>query len=462
MKRQNILILGLIVFTLGAVLLASVSCAKRDQAAVPSAAEKPEPHKKTMYRSTMIPGEVSDKPAKDSMGMDMVPFEVEEKPAVAKKTMYRSTMNPNEISDKPGKDSMGMDMVPFEIEEAGPGAAIGGRIMVKISPERQQLIGLKTQALKIQPIRRLISATARVAYAEPREDFVSLKFEGWVEKLYADSTGKLVRKGEALLDIYSPELVAAQQEYLLAVKAKNTLGESGQALLNASREKLRLWDISDAQVEALERAGITQRTLTISAPLSGFIVEKNVLRGQKIMAGENIYKIADLSRVWVLGDIYEYELPFIKTGQEVRISLPAFPGEAFSGRISYIYPYLNAETRTNTIRVEADNPSFKLKPEMFANLEIRENYGLKLAIPADAVLDAGRMKIAFVDRGEGYLEPREVKLGVKGEGVYEVLAGVAEGEKVVTSANFLVDSESSLKAALQQMTQSPAGDHKHD
>jgi Cu(I)/Ag(I) efflux system membrane fusion protein len=260
--------------------------------------------------------------------------------------------------------------------------------------------------------------------------------------------------------------VAAQQEYLLALKAKDIPGSAGLSMLNSAREKLRLWDITDQQVENLERMGQIKKTLAIYAPISGFVIEKNVLAGQKIMPGENLFKIADLSRVWVLGDVYEYELPFVKRGQEAMISLSYFPGETFSGKITYIYPYLNAETRTNKVRIEVENPEFKLKPEMYANLEIHVDYGMKLAIPVDAVLDAGAKNFAFVDKGDGYFEPREVKLGVRGEGIYEVLGGIAEGEKVVTSANFLVDSESSLKAALQQMTQGAPGagkaEPKHD
>jgi Cu(I)/Ag(I) efflux system membrane fusion protein len=423
MRRHKILILGLIVITVAASLLASFSCGKKDRSPAVSTAQKP---------------------------------------PVQKRVMYRSTMNPAEVSDKPGKDSMGMDMVPFEVEEGVQAASVSGRIAVKITPERQQLIGVKTVILKVQPIDRQVRAVARVAYAEPNVAWVNLKFDGWVENLFVDSTGRLVKKGDALLDIYSPELVAAEQEYLLAARARNTLGDSGQSILKAAREKLRLWDISDEQVATLERTGEAKRTVTLYAPISGFVIEKNILRGQRIMAGENLYKIADLSRVWILGDVYEYELPFIRTGQDVTITLPSFPGEQFHGTITFIYPYLNAETRTNTIRVEVANPSFRLKPEMFATLDIREDYGAKLAVPTDAIVNAGEKSIAFVDRGDGYLEPREVRLGVKGSGFYEVLAGLAAGEKVVTSANFLVDSESSMKAALQQMTQGSTGAHKND
>jgi Cu(I)/Ag(I) efflux system membrane fusion protein/cobalt-zinc-cadmium efflux system membrane fusion protein len=452
----------------------SVQVADASQAGAGSQQAAPKPK---LYRCPMHPTFTSDKPGSCGIcGMALVPVEEEEttpqappasqaQPAPKKKTMYRSTMNPNEISDKPGKDSMGMEMVPFEVEEAGP-SAVRGRVAVRISPERQQLIGVRTAIVKRQDIHKLVRAVGRVDYAEPNISLVTLKFEGWIERLFVNSTGRLVRRGEALFEIYSPDLVSAQQEYLLALKAREITGISGLSVLASAREKLKLWDITEQQVEHLERTGEIKRTLTIFAPISGFVIEKAVLLGQKVRPGENLYKIADLSSVWVLGDIYEYELPFVKKGQDVMISLSYFPGETFSGEITYIYPYLNAETRTIRVRVEVKNPEFKLKPEMYANLEVDVDYGTKLAIPADAVLDAGVKNVTFVDKGDGYFEPQEVKLGVKGEGVYEVLAGVTDGEKVVTSANFLVDSESSLKAALQQMTQaepqSKQPEPKHD
>jgi len=282
-----------------------------------------------------------------------------------------------------------------------------------------------------------------------------------VEKLFVNSTGRAVRKGEPLFDIYSPELVSAQQEYLIALKAEATLGDAA-SILKSAREKLRLWDITDSQVEELGRTGEFKKTVTVYSPGSGVVIEKDVVQGQKIMAGENLFKIADLSRVWILGEVFEYELPFVQTGQEVRVSLSYYPGESFRGKIIYIYPYLSPETRTNQVRVELNNPGLKFKPEMFANLEIQVDYGTRLTVPADAVLDAGDTKIVFVAKGEGYFEPREVKLGVRGEDVYEVLGGLSDGENVVTSANFLIDSESSLKAALSRMTKTAAGEPKHD
>ncbi|MBP1766639.1 MAG: efflux transporter, family, subunit [Candidatus Aminicenantes bacterium] len=425
---------------------------------------RPAAQKKALYRCPMHPTFTSDKPGSCGIcGMDLVRVEAEEQapPPAKKKTMYRSTMNPNEISDKPGKDSMGMEMAPFEVEEGGEVSEVGGRIQVKISPERQQLIGIKTALVRPQPIRKLIKAVGRVDYAEPNISIFNLKFDGWVEKLFVNSTGRAVRKGEPLFDIYSPELVSAQQEYLIALKASATLGDAS-SIFTSAREKLRLWDMTDSQVEELGRTGEFKKTVTVYTPGSGIVIEKNVVQGQKIMAGENLFKIADLSRVWILGEVYEYELPFIKTGQEATVSLSYYPGESFSGKITYIYPYLKPETRTNQVRIEVDNPGLKLKPEMFANLEIQVDYGTKLTVPSDAVLDAGDTKIVFVAKGDGYFEPREIRLGVRGEDMYEVLGGLSDGENVVTSANFLIDSESSLKAALNRMTKPAAGDDKHD
>ncbi len=413
----------------------------------------------------MHPTYTSDKPGDCPIcGMKLVPVESQETPAATpaappatKKIMYRSTMAPNEVSDKPGKDSMGMDMVPFEVEESGAVTEVGGRIQVKISTQRQQLIGIRTAPARSQSIHKLIKAVGRVDYAEPNISIVNLKFDGWVEKLAVNSTGRAVRKGEPLFDIYSPELVAAQQEYLIALKAGASFGDAS-SMLKSAREKLRLWGFTDQQAEELGRTGEFKKTVTVYSPGSGIVLEKDVVQGQKVMAGEALFKIADLSRVWILGEVYEYELPFIKSGQEVKVSLSYYPGESFAGKITYIYPYLKPETRTNQVRIEVANPGLKLKPEMFADIEIHVDYGTRLTVPADAVLDAGDTKIVFVAKGDGYFEPREVKLGVKGQDLYEVLDGLSDGENVVISANFLIDSESSLKAALSRMTKASAGE----
>ncbi len=288
-----------------------------------------------------------------------------------------------------------------------------------------------------------------------------------IKKLYIDYTGQFVKKDAPLAEIYSPELVSTQQEYLLAYKSLKTDKNNGVtdvissnfSILESAKQRLKLWDITDDQIRKLEDNGEIKKTLTIHSPVNGFVIEKNVIQGQKIMPGENLYKIADISRVWIYGDVYEYEVPLIRINQEVKITLSYFPGETFTGRVSYIYPYLNSETRTNRIRIDAENPAFKLKPDMYANLEINVDYGTVLTIPQEALLDSGERKYVFVVLGDGYFEPREVKIGISTDDYYEVLDGVKQGEKVVTSATFLIDSESSLKAAIEQMGKPEEGGH---
>lgn len=420
---------------------------------------------KQLYQCPMHPAYTSDKPGECPIcGMTLVP--VEEKPALKKKIMYRSTMNPNEVSDKPGKDSMGMEMEAFEMEETPTVSNVKDRSTIKITPEKQQIIGVKTGTVELRKLEKRIRTVGRVDYVEPELAFINTKFEGWIEKLYIDYTGQFVKKGENLAEIYSPELLSTQQEYLLAYKSLKSSENkevtdnisSNLSILDSAKQRLKLWDITDDQIKRLEEKGEIKKTLTIHSPVNGFVIEKNVIQGQKIMPGENLYKIADISRVWIYGDIYEYEIPLIKIGQEAKITLSYFPGEIFTGRVSYIYPYLNTETRTNRIRIDAENPEFKLKPDMYANLEVHVDYETKPTIPQEALLDSGEKKYVFIDIGDGYFEPREVKIGISSDDYYEVVEGLNEGEKVVTSATFLIDSESSLKAALEQMGK-PEGGH---
>ncbi len=391
------------------------------------------------------------------------------------KALYHCPMHPAYTSDKPGECPIcGMTLVPVEEEKTEDrGQRTDDRITIKISPEKQQIIGVKTGLVERRTLHKTIKTVGRVDYVESELSFVNTKFEGWIEKLYVDYTGQMVKKGQQLAEIYSPELVSTQQEYLLAYRAQKyekkegvtDIISSNVSILESARQRLKLWDITEDQIKLLEERGEIRRTLTIYSPVNGFVIEKNVIQGQRIMAGENLYKIADISRVWIYGDIYEYEVPLVKINQEAKITLSYFPGEAFTGKVSYIYPYLNTETRTNRIRIEVDNPYFKLKPGMYANLEIHVDYGTKLTIPQEALLDSGERKYVFVDIGDGYFEPREVKLGISTDDYYEVVEGVSEGERVVTSATFLIDSESSLKAAIEQMggieDREQRREHKH-
>jgi len=333
--------------------------------------------------------------------------------------------------------------------EVPPGA-------VQISPERQQLIGVKFGKVEKKPLEKVIRTVGRVDYDEKRLVTVSPKIGGWIEDLYVDFTGKYVKKGERLLAIYSPELVSAQEEYLIALRTAKALG-SRDSLVESARRRLKLWDISDGQIKALEERGQVSKTLNLHSPFNGFVLERMAFQGMNVMPGMALYKLADLSVVWLYADIYEYELPLIRLGQEATIELSYYPGETLRGKVIYIYPYMDAGTRTAKVRFEFPNPHGKLKPDMYANVQIKIPLGPKLAVPEGAIIDTGERQVAILDRGSGYFEPREVKLGTKVDHYYVVLKGLSAGDRVVTSANFLIDSESKFKEAVGGM----GGMHDH-
>jgi multidrug efflux pump subunit AcrA (membrane-fusion protein) len=302
-----------------------------------------------------------------------------------------------------------------------------------------------------------------VTYDESRLRSVFTKVSGWVERLYTNTTGQLVKQGEPLLSIYSPELVSSAQEYLLALRGRDRLagsalaGDSGERLLASARRRLLLFDLTPQQIAALKEGSEAPTTMTLHAPISGNIITRNVTQGDRIEPGTKLLDIAELSRVWVLADVYEYELPFVHVGQAATMTLSYVPGRAFDGRITLIYPTLSETTRTVKVRLEFPNPDFTLKPEMYAQVEIHADLGVRLSVPESAVISTGTRDIAFVDRGEGSFEPRELKLGVRLPDRFEVLDGLAAGETVVISGNFLVDSESKLKAALAAAGSETAG-----
>jgi Cu(I)/Ag(I) efflux system membrane fusion protein len=357
--------------------------------------------------------------------------------------------------------SLTMESIQKEgkMEEVAPGT-------VQISPERQQLIGVKIGAVEMRSLEKAIRTVGKVDYDEKRIVAVSPKIGGWIEDLYVDFTGRFVKQGDPLLTIYSPELVSAQEEYLIALRAKKDLVKSpfpevagsGDSLAESAKRRLKLWDISDDQIKALEETGQSKKTLTLYSPFSGFVLEKSAYKGMNVMPGIALFKLADLSVVWLYADIYEYELPLIRLGQQASIQISYIPGETFTGKVIYIYPSLNPETRTAKVRFEIPNAHERLKPEMYANVEIKVHLGQKLAVPEGAIIDTGLRQLAIVDKGSGYFEPREVKVGSKVEGYYEVIKGLKAGERVVTSANFLIDSESKLKEAMGGMSM-PGMDH---
>ncbi len=357
----------------------------------------------------------------------------------------------------------GMPGMPAETSQPAPTAPSAPQKTtaevpsLQIPPEKQQLIGVKTVAVSLKPMEKVIRTVGRIEYDERRLATVNTKVEGWIERLYVDYTGKYVKKGGALAEIYSPELFATQQEFINLVKWSKTqntegfgkmLAQDAQQILEAARERLRLWDITDSQIKKIEESGKPIRTLTIYSPVSGYIVQKMALQGMRVMPGEKLFDVADLSTVLVIADIYEYELPLIKMGDTAKINLSYFPGKEFFSTIDLIYPTLSEETRTTKIRFTIPNPDGELKPNMYTDVQVKIDLGTKLAIPAEAVIDTGERHVVYVDKGGGNFEPREVALGLKGDGMVEVIRGLNAGERVASAANFLIDSEAKLKGVV--------------
>lgn len=353
-----------------------------------------------------------------------------------------------------------------DMEMAGDGSEVGGEQkqpgpagIVTIPQERLQTIGVRYEPVARRPLQEVIRTVGRVTVDERRLAKVTIKFHGWIERLFVSATGDRVKKGQELFTIYSPDLVATQEEYLLALQARKQLGESefpevarsSQELLEATRHRLHLWDITEDHIRDLEWNKQVTKTLPIHSPITGTVIRKEVLQGTHVEPGEELYTIADLSHVWVLADVYEYELSFVKIGQEAAVSLSYDPGTILNGRVGFVYPTLDPKTRTAKVRFELDNPDEMLKPDMYANVELRVNLGTRLAIPQEAIIESGRKQVIFVHHGGGRLEPRLVKTGVRTGEWSEVLQGLNEGDHVVTSANFLIDSESRLKSAVDSM-----------
>jgi len=369
-----------------------------------------------------------------------------------KKIMYRSTMTPGEVSDKPGKDAMGMEMVPFEVTVGGDSSAVSGLAAVSITPEVRQLMGLKVGTVEKRTLARDMRTSALIAADETRLHQVTVKVEGWIGKLFVAVTGQEVKKGDPLLTLYSPELVSTQEEYLIALKAKDTPG--GEALLAATKRRLQLWDISDTQIHDLEKTGMAQQYMTLYAAASGIMTDKQVVAGHKVMPDESLMTIADLSVVWGDADIYQSDLPYVKVGTSLELSLPYWPGLMFEGKVIYVSPTLDPESRSMRARLEIPNPDGLLKPGMYGDARLFYERGEKLAVPASAVMFSGKGTYAFKDGGEGRLIPTAIKIGARSDDWYELLDGLQEGDRIVTSANFLVDSESSMKAAIDAMISS--------
>jgi Cu(I)/Ag(I) efflux system membrane fusion protein len=400
----------------------------------------------------------------------------------AQKTGYvenKSTEKSETISAKPEEPAQKQDEAPT----------------VEIPLEKQQLIGVRTIAATIQPLQKIIRTTGKIEYDERKLTTINTKVEGWIEKLYVNFTGIYVKKGEPLADLYSPELWATQQEFINLVRwAKKTgnrnadsakmvttihgetskdltamLSKDTDSLMEAAKQRLKLWDISDEQIRKIEESERPIRTLTIHSPVSGYVLQKYAVQGMKVMAGEKLFDVSDLSTIWVVADIYENELSVIKVGDTAKIQLSYFPGKELTSKIDFVSPTLSSETRTAQIRFSIPNTGGKLKPGMFTDVELKINLGNRLAVPDEAVIDTGLRQIVYVDKGDGYFEPRAITPGLRAEKLVEVLAGLKAGEKVASSANFLIDSEAKLKGVEargaspgnKQEAAPPPGGHKH-
>ncbi len=375
-----------------------------------------------------------------------------------RKVLYwRAPMDPNYISNKPGKSPMGMDLVPVYADaDESPSAHT-----IRIDPVTVQNMGIRTTVLKRGPLVKTIRTVGRIDYDEQLVTFIDTKFNGWIETLYVDETGQHVEEEQRLFDVYSPELYAAQQEYLSALQGLERLEpstieyarEDAAKLVEAAVIKLKYMDVSDDQIEELRRTKEVKKTLTIHSPSRGIVTEKMALQGMYVKPGMRLYTIADLRRVWVYVDIYEYQLPWVSVGQPASMILPYVPGKEFVGTVVYIYPYLEERTRVIKVRLEFENPMLELKPGMFVNVRLEAQLQRDaLLVPREAYIDSGTRQVAFVDLGNGKFAPRDIQVGVEAEdGMVEVLYGLDEGEVVVTSGQFMLDGESKLKEAVAKM-----------
>jgi len=416
-----------------------------------------------LYQCPMHPAIVREHPGNCPIcGMKLVKIEKgqaspDSKTAAARRVLfYRSPMDPKVTSKVPTKDGMGMDFLPVYEDEAAALPTSAGLAVVEIDPARQQLIGLQTSEVRQGPVGGNLRTVGRVAVDETRVRHINLKVSGFVEHVYVDFVGKRVKRGDPLFSLYSPELLAAQGEYLVALNTKNALAiggalnHDGDALVSSARQKLALWDVPESDLQRLAKTGQIVKSLTLYSPLAGVVTRKDVVEGMKLDAGAMPYEIVDLSSVWVLADVYESELGFVAENMLATLKLTAFPNREFKGKAAFIDPLLDPETRTVKVRLAFANATGELRPGMFGEVVLFGAPRDGLSVPPDAIIDSGTEKVVFVAIGSGKFQPRTVKLGASDDTHVEVVSGLSLGERVVTRANFLVDSESRLRAALAE------------
>ena len=369
---------------------------------------------------------------------------------------YRNPMGLPDTSPVPKKDPMGMDYIAvYEGEEPEPEMPAGA---VRIRPDKVQLLGVRSEAVEARELRRTVHAVGTIQANERLLYKVAPRFEGWIEKLLVNTTGQAVARGQPLMEVYSPELISAQEEYLVALRGVKDLKDSGpeaqalmQRLAEGALRRLGNWEISERELQALQQEGKPRRLLVYRSAANGVVLQKPGVQGMRFMPGDVLFEIADLSSVWVLADVSEQDIGLVRVGQEAKLQIVAYPDRAFTGKVVFLYPTIDMETRTAKVRIELANPGGLLKPSMFANVELLAGSarGKTLAVPESAVLDSGTRQVVLVRRGEGLFEPRSIKLGMRAEGYVEVREGLQAGEQVVVRANFLIDAESNLKAALE-------------
>jgi Cu(I)/Ag(I) efflux system membrane fusion protein len=402
-------------------------------------------------------------PAKDEQGRNYLPVYADPEPTVAapvaestqakgKILYYRNPMGLPDTSPVPKKDPMGMDYVPVYDGEDNGGKSL------KISLAKVQKLGVRTEVAVLRTLTRPIRAVGTVQIDERRLHIVTSKFEGFIERLLVDQTGQALKAGQPLMEIYSPDLVLAQQEYAVALKATLSLEnatpdarEAVGSLAEGALSRLRNWDIGAAQIARLRNGGEPTRTLTLHAPVGGVVLEKRAVQGMRFMPGEMLYQIADLSSVWVIAEVFEQDLGQVRVGQSADVTFSALPGAVTTGKVTFIYPTLNEQTRTGKVRIEVPNPAGNLRPALYGAVELAAPVsGIELVtIPDSALLDSGTRQVVLVELGDGLYEPRPVRVGARADGFIEILEGVGAGERVVVKANFLIDAESNLRAALE-------------
>ncbi|WP_027149525.1 efflux RND transporter periplasmic adaptor subunit [Methylobacter tundripaludum] len=409
------------------------------------------------YRHPMNPKVTSPTPAKDDMGMDYLPVYAEDQSPPETQSQqgkilyYRHPMGAADTSPVPKKDEMGMDYLPvYESELASAG-------QIQISPEKIQKLGVSTETVAKRALVRSIRALGSIQIDERRVHAVTPRFEGWIQRLYVNATGQAVKRGQSLLEVYSPELMTAQQEYLIARQGQQALQQgsvqargTAEHLTDNALQRLHYWDIAPAQLQRLQIQEKPLDTLPLLSPVNGVVLEKPAQEGMRFMPGELLFRIADLSTVWLLAEVFEQDIGEVRLGQVVQVHINAYPDRLFSGKVAFIYPTLATETRTVKVRVELPNAEGLLKPGLYGSVTLAalEDRDERLAVPDSAVIDSGARQVVLVQRGEGRFEPHVVKLGRQADGYREVLAGLDAGDQVVTRANFLIDAESNLKSAL--------------